>query len=116
MRIYVGNLSYETTNEDIHREFAAFGEVKSAEIMSDRLTGQSKGFGFVEMSQISEGQAAIANLNGKTIDNRMITVNPARDRAEGGGGRSFGGNRGGSGGFHGKKKGGGSNKGKQRRY
>lgn len=117
MRIYVGNLSYEITNEDLRQEFAAFGEVKSADIMIDKFTGQSKGFGFVEMASVSEGQAAIASLNGKTIGNRTMIVNPARDRSDSrGGGRSYG-NRGGGGGFYGGgKKGGGFNKGKRRRY
>jgi len=114
MRIYVGNLPYEITSEELRQEFAAFGEVASVDIMKDKFTGQSKGFGFVEMAQVSEGQAAIASLNGKIINDRTLTVNPARERSEGGGGRSYG-NRGG-GGFHGKKKGGGFNKGKYRRY
>ena len=114
MRIYVGNLSYETTKEELHQEFAAFGEVKSADIIVDKLNGQSKGFGFVEMASVSEGQAAINNLNGKTINNRMLTVNPARDRFESRGGGSYD-NRGG-GGSYGNRKGGGFSKGKQRRY
>jgi cold-inducible RNA-binding protein len=119
MRIYVGNLSYDTTVEDLRQEFAAFGEVKSIDIMTDKFSGRSKGFGFVEMASISEGQAAIAALNGKSIDDRTLIVNPAKDRTEGrgGGGRSFGGNRGGGGGkSFGNKKGGGFNKGKPRRY
>ena len=118
MRIYVGNLSYNTTSEDLRQEFTAFGEVKSADIMSDKFSGQSKGFGFVEMASVSEGQAAIAGLNGKSIDDRTLIVNPAKDRSDsrGGGGRSFGGNRGGGGGSFGNKKGGGFGKGKQRRY
>ena len=118
MRIYVGNLSYNTTSEELRQEFAAFGEVKSIDIMSDKFTGQSKGFGFVEMASVSEGQAAIAGLNGKSIDDRTLIVNPAKDRSDsrGGGGRSFGGNRGGGGGSFGNKKGGGFGKGKQRRY
>jgi cold-inducible RNA-binding protein len=117
MRIYVGNLSYETTSEEIRQEFAAFGEVKSVDIMSDKFSGQSKGFGFVDMTSVSEGQAAIANLNGKTIGDRTIVVNPARDRVDNRGGGSYG-NRGGGGGGRsfGNKKGGGFNKGKQRRY
>lgn len=115
MRIYVGNLSYNTTNEELRQEFAAFGEVKSVDIMSDKFSGQSKGFGFVEMASISEGQAAVAGLNGKSINDRTLIVNPAKDRSDrgGGGGRSFGGNRGGGGKSFGSKKGG---KGKQRRF
>ena len=122
MRIYVGNLSYEVTSEELRQEFAAFGEVKSADVMKDKFTGQSKGFGFVEMAQVSEGQAAIAALNGKEIGNRALTVNPARDRADNrGGGGSFGNRSGGGGGRSfgsggGSKKGGGFGKGKPRRY
>lgn len=115
MRIYVGNLSYNTTSEDLRQEFAAFGEVKSVDIMSDKLTGQSKGFGFVEMASVSEGQAAIAGLDGKSIDDRTLIVNPAKDRSENRGGWSSG-SRGGGGKSFGKKKGGGFGKGKPRRY
>lgn len=114
MKIYVGNLSYETTKEDLCQEFEAFGEVKSVDIIVDKYSGQSRGFAFVEMASVSEGQAAINSLNGKTMGNRTLIVNPARDRSEDRGGGSYG-NRGGSGSY-GKKKGGGFSKGKQRRY
>jgi len=90
MRIYVGNLSYDVTNEDLRTEFAAFGEVESVQVVTDRDTGRSKGFGFVEMPSLSEGQAAIAGLDGKALNGRNITVNPARERTAGGGGYSGG--------------------------
>ena len=114
MRIYVGNLSYETTTDELRQEFAAFGEVKSVDIMSDKFSGQSKGFGFIEMTSVSEGQAAIAGLNGKLIGDRALVVNPARERADNRGGGSYG-NRGGGKSF-GNKKSGGFSKGKPRRY
>ncbi|MFQ6122366.1 MAG: RNA recognition motif domain-containing protein [Dehalococcoidales bacterium] len=76
MNIYVGNLSLEVTEEELRREFMAFGEVKSVTIMNDKYigSGQSKGYGFVEMSSVSEGQAAITALNGKTLRHRTIDV------------------------------------------
>lgn len=90
MRIYVGNLSYEVTSDDLRTEFEAYGKVESAQVITDRDTGRSKGFGFVEMPSLSEGQAAIAALNGKTLNNRNITVNPARERSDDRGGYSGG--------------------------
>jgi RNA recognition motif-containing protein len=105
MKIYVGNLSYDVTEEDIRQEFAAFGKVESVSIITDRYSGQPKGFGFVEMPSVSEGQAAIAGLNGKTLKERTLNVNAARPRADNRGGGSYGGRRGG--GFGG---------GKSRRY
>ena len=76
MNIYVGNLSLEVTDEELRREFMAFGEVVSVTIMSDKFigSGQSRGYGFVEMSSLSEGQAAITALNGKTLRHRVINV------------------------------------------
>ncbi len=97
MRIYVGNLSYEVTEEELRQEFGAFGEVASVDIVTDRDSGRPKGFGFVEMPSASEGQAAIAALNGKTLEERTLNVNEARPRSESGrgGGRPGGGYGGG---------------------
>ncbi len=97
MRIYVGNLSYEVTEEELRQEFGAFGEVASVEIITDRDSGRPKGFGFVEMPSASEGQAAIAALNGKTLEERTLNVSEARPRSESGrgGGRPGGGYGGG---------------------
>jgi len=101
-KLYVGNLSYETTGSDLQKLFEGFGTVESAQVISDRDTGRSKGFGFVEMSNAQEAQAAIDGLNGKEIGGRSLTVNEARpreDRGGRGGGRSGGGrDRGGYGG------------------
>jgi len=122
MNIYVGNLAYEVTESDIRTEFEAFGEVTSVAIIKDNYSGQSKGFGFVEMPKLQEGQAAITGLNGKKLKERAITVNGARPRGEGGGGggRSGGGGGGGrSGGkssFGGRSGGGGGGRGGPRRY
>lgn len=82
MRIYVGNLSYSMSEEQLRQTFEDFGQVDSATIIIDRDTGQSKGFGFVEMAVESEAQAAIAELNGKQMGGRMLTVNEARPRPE----------------------------------
>ena len=95
MRIYVGNLSYEVTEEELRQEFAAFGEVTSVTIITDKYTGRPKGFGFVEMASVSEGQAAIAGLNGKTLKDRALNVDAARPRSDSRGGRSYGERRGG---------------------
>ena len=95
MRIYVGNLSYEVTEEELRQEFAAFGEVTSVIIITDKYTGRPKGFGFVEMASVSEGQAAIAGLNGKTLKDRALNVDAARPRSDSRGGRSYGERRGG---------------------
>ena len=97
MNIYVGNLLREATEEDLRQAFESFGEVTSAKIITDRFTGDSRGFGFVEMSNNSEAQAAISGLDGKDLKGRALKVNEARPRRDdhrGGGG--FG--RGGSGG------------------
>ncbi len=111
MKIYVGNLSYDVTEEELRQEFLAFGEVESLNIITDKYSGQPKGFGFVEMPSVSEGQAAITGLNGKTIKDRTLNVNAARPRTDsrGGGGGSFGGRKGGGGGGFG-------GGGRQRRY
>jgi len=110
MNIYVGNLSRETTEDDLRQAFEAFGQVESANIIKDRFTGESRGFGFVDMPSKSEAQSAIADMNGKDLKGRTINVNEARPRTEGrrgGGGRSGGfgggGRRGGGGGGGGKR-------------
>ena len=94
MKIYVGNLSYEVTEEELRQEFEAFGEVTSVDIITDKYTGRPRGFGFIEMASVSEGQAAITGLNGKTLKERTLTVNAARPRSDNrGGGFSGGGQR-----------------------
>ena len=98
MKIYVGNLSYDVTEEELRQEFTAFGEVESVSIITDKYTGRPKGFGFVEMPTVSEGQAAITGLNGKTLKERTLNVNAARPRSDNRGGGSYGDRRGGGGG------------------
>src|SRR3981189_1855138 len=95
-KLYVGNLSYETTDADLEQMFAAHGTVQSAQVIMDRETGRSKGFGFVEMGSDQEAQAAIAALSGKQVGGRSLTVNEAKPREDRGGGG--GGGRGGDGG------------------
>ncbi len=109
MRIYVGNLSYEATDGDLEAAFAAYGTVTSAQVVIDRETSRSRGFGFVEMSNNNEGQAAIMGMNGKDLKGRAVNVNEARPRTEGGGNRGGGGGRGmgASGGMGGGNRGGG---------
>ena len=121
-KLYVGNLSYQTESSELQELFGQFGTVESAEIISDRETGRSKGFGFVEMGSDEEAQAAIAGMNGKEIGGRTLTVNEAKPkeprsggfgggggrsggggRGFGGGGRGFGGDRGDRGGFRGER-------------
>lgn len=107
MNIYVGNLSWNLKDQDLSNLFATHGEVSSAKIVTDKFTNRSKGFGFVEMPNDDQAQAAIAALNGSEVDGRNIVVNESRPKQEGGGGggfkkKSFGG--GGGGGY---KKGGG---------
>src|SRR5262245_2821240 len=100
-RVYVGNLPYQYTSTDLERLFSGYGSVRSAEVVSDRMTGRSRGFGFVEMDTSEACQAAMQGLNGKDIDGRPLTVNEARERTprerSGGGGRSGGGYGGGGG-------------------
>jgi len=84
MRIYVGNLSYSTTEETLSSEFGAFGEVEEVAVISDRETGRPRGFAFVTMSGDDEGREAIEKLNGAEMDGRTITVNEARPRSSGG--------------------------------
>ena len=104
-KLYVGNLSYNTTSSDLEQMFAPHGTVNSAEVIQDRDTGRSKGFGFVQMGSDEEAQAAIAALGGQNVDGRDLTVNEAKPREDrprsggyGGGGRSGGGYGGGGGG------------------
>ncbi len=92
MNIYVGNLSYEITEEDLKQAFEGFGQVESVNIIKDRYSGESRGFGFVEMPDKAEAESAIEGLNGKELKGRTLNVNEARPRSEGGGG---GGRRGG---------------------
>jgi cold-inducible RNA-binding protein len=95
-KLYVGNLSYDVTDSVLEQMCAAYGTVESAQVIMDRDTGRSKGFGFVEMKTDQEAQAAIAALNGKQSDGRALTVNEARPKESGGGG-----GRGGRGGYGG---------------
>ncbi len=125
MKLYVGNLSFQTSSDDLQQLFAQAGTVESASVVEDRETGRSRGFGFVEMSSNEEGQAAIQQFNVKEFNGRSLTVNEARPREDrgnrgggGGGGRGgYGGNRGGGGGgggrggFGGNRGGGGGGRG-----
>jgi cold-inducible RNA-binding protein len=94
MKIYIGNLSFDVTEEELRSEFASFGEVESVNIITDKYSGRPKGFAFVEMPSVSEGQAAITALNGKTLKDRTLTVDAARPRPDSRGGGSYGGGRG----------------------
>lgn len=100
-KLYVGNLSFRTTQEDLRELFAQAGTVESASVIEDRETGRSRGFGFVEMATQEEAQAAIEQFNGKEFNGRNLTVNEARPRTEGGGGGGRGGGGGGRGGYGG---------------
>ena len=82
MNIYIGNLSYEVTEDELREEFASFGEVESVRLITDRYSGRPKGFGFIDMPSESEGQAAIEALNGKTVKDRAMNVNVARPRPD----------------------------------
>ena len=123
-RLYVGNLSYSVTSESLEQLFAQFGEVRSAEVVQDRDTGRSKGFGFVEMADENGAKAAIQGLNEQQNEGRPLTVNEARPREErgggggggGGGGRGYGGGGGGRGGGGGGGGGGYGGGGGGRRY
>jgi len=120
MKIYVGNLSFDATEDEIAAEFGAYGKVESVAIPADKISGRPKGFAFVEMLSKSEAESAITGLNGKTLKDRTIVVNESRPRAENrGGGGSYGnrrsggyGSSGGYGGGRGDRSGGG----KRRRY
>lgn len=108
-KLYVGNLSYSVTSSSLEEMFAPFGQVRSAEVIQDRDTGRSKGFGFVEMADDNAAREAIAGLHEKEHDGRALTVNEARPREErggsrgGGGGRGYGGGGGGYGGGGGRR-------------
>ena len=128
MKLYVGNLAFATSSQDLQELFASAGTVESASVVEDRDTGRSRGFGFVEMSSKEEGEAAIAQFNGKEVNGRALNVNEAKPRENrgggggggrgggygGGGGRGggggYGGNRGGGGGYGGGSGGGGGNR------
>ena len=115
-KLYVGNLSYDTTDSDLQELFEEFGTVESAQVIIDRDSGRSKGFGFVEMSSDQEAQAAIDALNGQEVNGRALTVNEAKPREDRGGGRGRGGyggggGRGGGGGGRGGGGGGGGGRG-----
>jgi len=105
MKIYVGNLPYEITGEELRQEFETFGEVTSVNIITDKYSGRPRGFGFVEMASVSEGQAAIAGLNGKVLKDQTLNVNAARPPSESRGGGSYD-----------NRRRGGPSRGKQRRY
>ena len=114
-KLYVGNLPYTVGDSELQRLFEPHGAVQSAQVIMDRDTGRSKGFGFVEMGSDQEAQAAIAALHGSEVDGRSLTVNEARPKTEGGGGRGgYGGGGGGRGGYGGG--GGGGGRGGGRRY
>jgi cold-inducible RNA-binding protein len=119
MNIYVGNLSSGVTSEDLREAFEAFGQVTSANVITDKFSGESRGFGFVEMPEKAEAQAAIDELNGRELKGRELTVNEARPRTDrprrGGGGRG-GGGRGGGGRGGGGRGGGGGGRGGPRRF
>jgi RNA recognition motif-containing protein len=105
-KIYIGNLPHSMTDEALEAAFAEFGTVQSVAIIRDRITGDSRGFGFVEMQNDQEAQAAIAGLDQKELGGRVVSVNEARPREGGGGGGGFRGGRGGGGGGGGRGRGG----------
>ena len=96
MKLYVGNLAFQTSSEDLQQLFAQAGTVESASVVEDRETGRSRGFGFVEMSSKDEGAAAIAQFNGQEMGGRALNVNEAKPREDRGGNRGGGGGRGGN--------------------
>ncbi len=122
MKIYVGNLSFDVTEDEITAEFGTYGKVESVAIPADKLSGRPRGFAFVEMASKSEAEAAIAGLNGKTLKDRTIVVNESRPRTDNRSGGSYGNRSGGydgggrGGGGYGGGKGGRSGGGRQRRY
>ena len=115
-KLYVGNLSFQTTSEDLQELFAQAGTVASASVVEDRMTGRSRGFAFVEMSTAEEAAAAIEQMNGKEVGGRALKVNEAKPRENrgggGGGGRGFGGGNRGGGGYGGGNRSGGGGRGK----
>ena len=108
-KLYVGNLAFQTTSQELQELFAQAGTVESASVVEDRDTGRSRGFAFVEMSTKEEAASAIEQFNGQEVGGRALKVNEAKPRENrgGGGGRGFGGNRGGGGGYGGGRNGGG---------
>src|SRR4029453_15744546 len=101
-KLYVGNLSFRTTSDELREAFSTVGTVESASVIEDRETGRSRGFAFVEMAKLEEGAAAIEAFNGKDFGGRNLTVNEAKPRTDRGGGRGgYGGGRGGRGGYGG---------------
>ena len=106
-KLYIGNLSFDTTTQDLETLFGEFGTVESTNIIEDRDTGRSRGFGFVEMSSKEEGEKAISELNGKEVDGRELKVNEAKPQEKRAGGGGGGGGRGGYGGGGGNRGGGG---------
>jgi RNA recognition motif-containing protein len=114
MNIYVGNLAFTVTEEDLKKAFEAFGQVASANVIRDQYSNQSKGFGFVEMPESSEAQAAISALNGKELNGRALNVNEARPKTDRNRGGGFGGGGGGfgGGGGGGRRGGGGGGRGR----
>ncbi len=94
-RLYVGNLSYNTSEAELRNTFSKHGQVVSAQLVTDRMTGQARGFGFVEMATVEDAQKAIDELNGFQLDGRTLTVNEARERTAAGGGGGRGGRSGG---------------------
>ena len=118
MKIYVGNLSFDVTEDELTAEFGAYGKVESVAIPADKFSGRPRGFAFVEMASTAEADAAIAGLNGKTLKDRTIVVNESRPRTDNRGGGSYGNRRSGgygSGGYGGSR-GGRPGGGRQRRY
>ena len=111
MKIYVGNISFDVTEDELSAEFSAFGNVESVAIPTDKFSGRPKGFAFVEMASKSEAEAAITGLNGKNLRERTIVVNESRPRTDNRGGSSYG-NRSSGGGYGGGRSGGG----RQQRY
>lgn len=114
MNIYVSNLSFHTTDEDLKNLFEKFGAVSSAKVIMDKVSGRSRGFGFVEMPSEEEGKEAMSSLNNKEIEGRAIAVSIAKEKEDRGGGGGF--SRGGSGGGYGGSRGGNSGGGGNRRW
>jgi len=104
MNIYVGNLSFDVSEENLRQVFEPFGQVSSITIIKDKYSGQSRGFGFVEMPDRAQAQAALENLNGKEVSGRQLSVNEARPRNDRGKSGGRGGNKGGRSGFGGKNR------------
>ncbi|MFA5308763.1 MAG: hypothetical protein WC370_04655 [Dehalococcoidales bacterium] len=114
MKIYVGNLSYEVTEDELAAEFGVYGKVDSVAVPSDKFSGRPRGFAFVEMGSKAEAEAAIAGLNGKTLRDRTIVINESRPRQDNRGGGSYNNRRSGGGGYGGNR--GGRPGGRDRRY